>query len=137
MKQIAYRTGYKYQLAEPYVDVVEIRPDHEIGNRFVTLAPDGTLTVRQDYAFDGPSGPTVDTKDFMRGSLVHDAIYQLMREGHLDRNVYREKADSILRRICIEDGMPHWRAEYVYMGVREFGAAAADPSNDNPVIRAP
>ncbi len=31
-----------------------------------------------------PNGPTIETKTFMRASLVHDALYQLMREEHLE-----------------------------------------------------
>jgi len=34
----------------------------------------------------------------MRGSLVHDALYQLMRDGHLDRATHREAADPAASR---------------------------------------
>lgn len=53
----------------------------------------------------------------MRGSLVHDALYQLMRENHLDEDRWRPTADDILRRLCREDGMSAIRAWYVYQGV--------------------
>jgi len=62
----------------------------------------------------------------MRGSLVHDALYQLMREGALPI-VYREEADRLLRRICIEDGMSRLRAAWVLRGVRLGGASSAAP----------
>lgn len=137
MSQISYRAGYKYQLAQTYSVKIDIHPEVEIGNRFVKLAPDGTLTIREDYAFDGPSGPTIDTKDFMRGSLVHDALYQLMREGFLDRGKYRAAADDILKAICIEDGMPYWRASYVWMGVRLGGAKSTSEAGERPVLVAP
>ena len=64
------------------------------------------------YGRDGPSGPTLDTRDFIRGSLVHDALYQLMREGLLDHSIHRE------------DGMTALRAWWVYQGVRLFGNPA-------------
>lgn len=86
---------------------------------------------------DGPSGPTFDTLTFMRGSLVHDALYQLMREGGLDRQMYREAADITLRQICLEDGMNPIRAWWVYQGVRLFGNPSADPANREPIEYAP
>lgn len=137
MNSIAYRSGYRYQLAEDHVEKIDIHPQETIGNRFVKLEADGTLTVRQDYAWDGPSGPTIDTKDFMRGSLVHDALYQIMREGLLDRDKYRAQADQILKDICVEDGMPYWRAAYVWMGVRLGGGKSAQHGGEREVIRAP
>ena len=93
---------------------------------FIGLNPVGMLTVFPHYAFDGPSGPTVDTKTFMRGSLVHDALYQLMREGKLDRK-YRKRADELLREICLEDGMNRFRAWYVYKAVRFAGRWTVKP----------
>ena len=85
-----------------------------------TLTPNGCkLTVNARYAWDGPSGPTFDTKTFMRGSLFHDALCQLIGEGLLDKK-YRKYADQLLRQICLEDGMSKFRAWYVYMAVRAY-----------------
>jgi len=81
------------------------------------------LWVDKRYAWDGPSGPTIDTENFMRGSLVHDALYQLIKEGYLDKKVWRLYADKILRKICLEDGMSKFRAWYVYHSVRWFGGS--------------
>ena len=41
----------------------------------------------------------------MRGALVHDALYQLMRLKQLDYEQYRDRADEVLRDLCKEDGM--------------------------------
>ena len=82
------------------------------------------LKIKNAYAWDGPSGPAIDTKSFMRGSLVHDALYQLMREKHLDRKLWRPYVDKLLRKICLEDGMSKFRAWYVYHGVRLFAASS-------------
>jgi hypothetical protein len=73
----------------------------------------------------------------MRGSLVHDALYQLMRERRLDEETYREPADRLLQKMCKEDGMSAPRAWWVYQAVHFFGQPSADPANDKPVIRAP
>jgi len=137
MKCITYKAGYKYQLKEDYIDTIDIKPGEAIDTEYIALGLDGTLTIRDGYAWDGPSGPTIDTLNFMRGSLVHDALYQLMRERHLDREMYREAADRLLQNICREDGMSELRAWWVYHGVRLGGDPAADPAHDKPLIRAP
>ncbi|MDJ0785551.1 MAG: hypothetical protein QNK05_02015 [Myxococcota bacterium] len=93
---------------------------------WVSLTRSGRLTLKKGYAWDGPSGPTIDTKDFLRGSLVHDACYQLMRERLLPGR-RRKPADVLLWLICLEDGMPKPRADYVYHAVRVFGGRAARP----------
>ncbi len=137
MKGIAYNGGYKYQLKETYSVSIDIKPEAAIDTEYIVLDTEGKLTISEGYAWDGPSGPTIDTLTFMRGSLVHDALYQLMRENHLDHKIYREPADRTLQKICKEDGMWFLRAWWVYHGVRLFADPAADPSDKRPVTRAP
>ena len=130
MKIIKYRDGYKYQLAEEYVYKVGIFPAADIHHEYITLTARGEIVIRKGYAWDGPSGPTFDTKNFMRGSLVHDALYQLIGCGLLPLSD-RAQADAELRRICLEDGMSSARAWLVYKAVRMFGdTAAASPEKE-------
>jgi hypothetical protein len=137
MKSIAYRGGYKYQLQEAYSLEISILPAAAVANDYIALDPQGALRIAKGYAWDGPSGPTLDTRNFMRGSLVHDALYQLMREGLLDHTIHREAADRILQSLCREDGMTALRAWWVYQGVRLFGNPASDPAQLRPVLWAP
>ncbi|TGK30394.1 hypothetical protein EHQ05_05430 [Leptospira yasudae] len=138
MDQIVYRNlkNYKYQLVKSYSYETGIKTNRtvRIGSKnekvFVNMDSDGLLRIEAGYAWDGPSGPTFDTKTFMRGSLLHDALYQLMREEKLDRNEYREVADRLLERICLEDGMNSIRAAYVYRFVRWFGESSAKPKDE-------
>ena len=118
---------YKYQLVNDYSIQIPLRPDIDIEIKFVCLNSDGLLTVKKGYAWDGPSGPTIDTKSFMRGSLIHDALYQLMRTEHLNYRLQRKAADDLLRKICLEDGMFSFRAWYVYKSVRIFAEKNAKP----------
>lgn len=134
---IAYKGGYKFQLKADYVIETELRPTQECELDYVGIRKSGLLVVRSGYAWDGPSGPTIATKTFMRGSLVHDALYQLIREGTLDISVFRDPADKLLQKICLEDGMFAFRAWYVYHGVRLFGNPSADPANRKPIVFAP
>ncbi len=137
MSSIVYRDGYKYQLQATYAIPIDIKPAAPITTPFVQLDSAGNLTILKGYAWDGPSGPTYDTLTFMRGSLVHDALYQLMREGHLDPKIYRDVADQILVRLCREDGMSAFRAWYVYKAVKYFASTAADPADLKSPTNAP
>ena len=132
---IFYKNGYKYQLVKDYSVQVGMLPVLGASSEYIDLSSSGVLTIKRGYAWDGPSGPTVDTRNFMRGSLVHDALYQLMREGMLDIS-WREQADKELQRICREDGMSWLRAQWVYQGVRWGAGFAADPMNRKPVMEA-
>lgn len=131
---IHYREGYKYQLAKSYEVHIDLKPAKPIRTEFIKLTVGGRLTIRQGYAWDGPSGPTIDTKNFMRGSLVHDALYQLIGNGLLDAE-HRKRADEILRDICKEDGMSSVRAWWVYRAVRLAGGKAA--SEPDEIFTAP
>ena len=137
MNRIVYRKlpKYKYQLLEDHKEKIDIQPDADIETAFVKLSQDGSIWIRKAYAWDGPSGPTVDTKTFMRGSLIHDALYQLMRLSMLDSTKHRKQADIILRKICRKDGMMRFRAWYVYRSVRLFGAKSARPRPASPADR--
>lgn len=135
MKKITYRAGYKYLLMKSFSITVDVYPDREIKTPFIDVGTGGILTITAGYAWDGPSGPTVDSKNFMRGSLVHDALYQLMREGHLSASQHRDTADKLLRKLCREDGMTAVRAWWVYQAVKRFGKSSATVVRE--VITAP
>ncbi len=128
--QACYRKlrKYKYQLTEDYTIGIAIE-GHNVDTGFIRLTPSGELTVSARYAWDGPSGPTFDTKTFMRGSLVHDALYQLIRENHLEGE-HRKYADDLLKEICLEDKMSQIRAWYVHLSLRLFGGPAAKNEGD-------
>ena len=136
MTRIAYREGFKYQLAETYRVQVGIRPAHDIITEYVLLGPTGMLTIMRGYAWDGPSGPAMDTKTAMRGSLVHDALYQLIRLGFLS-DADRELADLEYRQICKEDGMWNLRAQYHFAALHLFGGTASLLEAEPEVLYAP
>ncbi len=122
--------GYKYDVQDTVAVDTEIEgiETHIYGYRkpMITLWPSGRLFIFPPYAWDGPSFLAIDTKNAMRGSLVHDALYQLFREGKLDRK-YRKRADELLRDICIEDGMSKVRAKTWYWFVRMLAKKSSMP----------
>ena len=138
-----YTKGYKYQLKEDFeVDLLgdyKWMEDGGIHGQPRSITSKGgfleardmfsygwntTLKIKAGYAWDGPSGPTIDTKDFMIPSLVHDALYQLLRNGFI-APVGRIEADKELKRLCLSCGMPKWRSWYVYRAVRFGGRKGA------------
>ena len=121
---------YKYQLVDEYAVQINIKPSTNLDYSFISLSSEGLLTIKKFYAWDGPSGPTIDTRNIMRGSLVHDALYQLMRLKALDYKIHRKRADEILKEMCLEDGMCSFRAWYVYHAVHIFASKAAQPQDE-------
>ena len=134
---IRYRAGYKYQLANDYSITISIKPKSDIDADFICLDVDGNLLVKKGYAWDGPSGPVIDTEENMRASLVHDSLYQLMRNKYLNARTQRKPADQLFRDLCIEDGVSNWVASAYYKALRKFGKPAASPQNKKIIHRAP
>jgi hypothetical protein len=141
MKCIVYREGYNYRLHEPYRLQTNIRTD-AIYSEHVNLV-DGLLVIQVLYHWDGASGPAKDTDNNMRASLVHDALYGLLREGLLDMK-FRKEADQLFRDIYLEDshGWKKWlgfswiRSRYSYLAVRWRGDEALEAPH-KPVKIAP
>ena len=134
--------GYKYERLETVAVDTKIL-DEAVGFKtYIILWEGGRLFIKKRYVWDGASFLTFDTKSSMRGSLVHDALYQLMREGLLDRK-WRKHADELLRDICIEESKrlnPGWslkaktkraflkqRFNVWYFFVRRFGKKSSMP----------
>ncbi|MCP4103859.1 MAG: hypothetical protein GY750_20940 [Lentisphaerae bacterium] len=78
------------------------------------------MFVKAGYLWDGPSGPTVDSENFMSPSLIHDVLFQCMREGLLSRDHFK-LANKELYYQCRERGMSRFRASYVKKAVDWFG----------------
>ncbi len=127
---IKYRDGYNYQLDEDFEIQTDIYPEKDIATDYATLSRSGVLHIFKGYAWDGPSGPTVDRSSNMRGSLPHDVLYQMIRQGHLPLSV-REKADHLLLKCWIEDGMWEWLAKLEVKMVEDLATGAARPSAEH------
>jgi len=133
---VTYRRGYRYQLVEPYEVLLPIHPPKDMADDYLDLTTEGRLTILKGYAWDGPSGPTIDTTSSIRGSLIHDALYQLMREHKLGPE-YRSVADALLYQYLVDDGMLRARALIWYQAVRWGAGPSARPSGGRPVLMAP
>lgn len=132
---------YKYRLAANYRHMLpEQFQGIKIHNEYFDILA-RELFVNPGYCWDGPSGPTFDTADNLRASLVHDVMYQCIRIGVLDDTFY-SVANKEFYRILREDGMSYFRANYYYLGVKMFGkdwneVEIKREKNDKTVHRAP
>lgn len=99
---VYYRTGYRHQLAEEFEIHRGIFPVKDGGNDYVSLSPDGLLKIQKGYAWDGASGPAINTPSFVRPSLVHDAYCQLWSMGVID-DAGRAMADRLLGEMLRDD----------------------------------
>lgn len=122
--KIHYRKGYKYSLWEPYRVQLTYLRGYAVEHRLFKLEPDGWLTIHEDYPWDGASG-AIDTDTIMRGSLVHDVLFEMLRLGLLPHDPCFNLANMELHQICKEDGMWSLRASYVFGAVSKFGSAYA------------
>ena len=132
---IKYKSGYKYQLVSNFYVNIDITW-YNISTDYIILGDRGVLTILKGYAWDGPSGPTYDSKNSLRASLVHDSLYQCMRLGLLPNSI-RVYADKELNKILREDGMCGIRRWYWLKGVRWFAGSAAIQGNVKPIRTAP
>ena len=113
------KKDWKYRIYED----VEFNLYHDYGrivHPFFQI--DGNhLTVKAGYHWDGASGVAIDTDNFMSPSLIHDVLFQCMREDLMNRDRFKH-ANVELKTQCRERGMSKFRAWYVYKAVAMFGS---------------
>lgn len=113
---------------------------------FLQVHHGGILTVREGYRWDGASNP-IESMQYhnYRSSLIHDALYDLMRMGYLQADHHhlveiagcncldthilwnagdynRAMADLIHFMIAVEDGDPFDEARFDFAILRNHGA---------------
>ena len=68
---------YKYQLTESYKKLIPISypmAGYETKYRWVALR-NSTIFIKKGYCWDGPSGPTIDTENFITESSIETNGY--------------------------------------------------------------
>lgn len=142
---VSYKAGYKYQTVEQVSFFTGITHSEDIKTDYILFKQDGTLIFDKGYAWDGPSGPAVDTPKFIWASLPHDGGYQMIRMQLLSPS-FRAPFDHFMKQLMQYDLaqssflVNRWnrvRAQYAYWAVRRFAMSAADPKNAKKVLRAP
>lgn len=126
-----YRKGYKYQVAEDVLFHTKML-GHNIITKRIELHTNGDLIVREGYACDGPSGPTVDRNENMSAAVLHDALYQLMRMRLLKHLHWRE-ADAEYGKQMKKCGAWGITVKINLLGLKMMGGKYAKPKNRKKV----
>jgi len=146
-----YRSNLKYQLVEDFSIQVPIYLGKTISCNYIQLRGEEgwwmesqrrVLYIEAGYTWDGPSGPVVDVDWLMTPSLVHDALYDLIREGKLGLS-WKEQVDNIFcdlayQRAPVNDEgeVEIWAEsliEGMRLGLRYLADIAASPKGRRPI----
>jgi len=135
-----YTKGYRYQLKEDEAIQTNLYPVDNIFTPHISLFRSGFMYIKAGYAWDGPSGPTIDTDDSMTPSLFHDAAYELIRNQFLPQD-YRLKADEWMFHMMMERRSNNWllrkiqtiRDKVWLESLKDFAGWAASPKNKKKV----
>lgn len=122
-----------YQLAKDYWAQSRLMAGYPAKSKdgLVEQTAEGRMILKAGFRCDGPSGPTVDTEDFMPGAFIHDGGYKLCREGKVKPwTKWRKNYDKTIVAICETKGMGWFRRKYVYFFLRMFAGYAAKPQAD-------
>jgi hypothetical protein len=115
-----YHRKYRYKTLSEYKDYFAALSGVSFVHRYVSCT-NGILKIEENYAWDGATGVIFDSYYLMKASLIHDALYQMMREGLLDRKKYRKVADKIFYSVMKDSKVNPIRRRLLYIGVRLFG----------------
>jgi len=118
------KVQYKYYLEETIEVQTSLRPvQSAIVPGYIFLGLDGKMIIYRRYAWDGATGG-VNFKGNRLAVLVHDAIYQLIREGLIGKSL-KDQSDKDLRDMMIAEGSWKFVANFFYFCVSKFGNAFA------------
>jgi len=117
---LKYISGYKYHLHEDYEHSLSFDTGVRRTLGFIELNGD-RLVLRKGYGWDGASGPVFDTKNVMRATAVHDALYRLIRYELLSETEFKDRSDLEFVQILEEDGVPKLGRYWFYQAVKQFG----------------
>jgi hypothetical protein len=126
MEKIKYKEisigDYHYELTEKYTCKNSLPKNITAKIPGYILIKNGYTTINIKYRWDGATGINriYPNKLVLRASLAHDAGYQCIREGKLDKK-YRSNLDDDLQDDFIEDGMPIGLAQASVLVVRGIG----------------
>ena len=123
---------YKYYLLQDVCVDTKILPAAPlIVTNYINLSTQGLLKINTGYSWNGASG-IPDTEANMFAALVHDALYQLMREynckapgtttiGGIYRKVFRLEADILFRTHYTNNGGCRWWIAIIFCILRKCG----------------
>lgn len=124
------KVQYKYVLGENTTIQLPLSfRGIQADSKYFKLTKEGLLTIYKGYAWNG-ANIIPDTKRNLYPSLVHDCLYQLMREYLIPYTVKRQFiADTIFTSMCRKNGVPEWVCKTYMRALTKFGKKNSDPKN--------
>jgi len=124
--------NYKYKLEEDIAFSTSII-GIEVKTEYIELKSHGVLVIRKGYMWDGVTGlPSFATdamlKHTARGSLLHDAFYQLIRLRLIPAYL-KHKIDLEMKERFTQDGLGKIVASMFYQAVKNFGSQYCKPGD--------
>lgn len=132
MKYSEYK--YKFKVEENFSIELPIKiADFE---QPYATSKNGILEIKKGYAWDGASGPVINTQDTLVASLVHDVLYQAMRLNLIKPNSANRKiADKNFFEILKMHGVNSIRRKVWYFAVRLFGKKSTVKIQENDKVK--
>ena len=132
MKYSEYK--YKFKVEENFSIELPFKiPDFE---HPYASSKDGILSVKKGYAWDGASGPIINTRDTLVASLVHNVLYQAMRLNLIKSSKENRKiADKNFFEILKMNGVNSIRRKVWYFAVRLFGKKSTIKIQENDKVK--
>lgn len=132
MKYSEYK--YKFKVEENFSIELPIKiADFE---HMYASSKNGILEIKKGYAWDGASGPIINTRDTLVASLVHDVLYQAMRLNLIKPNSANRKiADKNFFEILKMNGVNSVRRKVWYFAVRLFGKKSTVKIQENDKVK--
>lgn len=135
MNKLYYAKGYKNQVRkEDFAIDTGIQQEKAIVTEFYSLFPSGLLVAHVGCAWDGSSGPTIDSRKDKIASLVHDIFYWMMQSGELSWE-HKDAADRLYRFLCVAGGMSRFRSWLRYRALRRAGGKFTKLFGDKHRVR--
>ena len=132
MKYSEYK--YKFKVEENFSIELPFKIadfEHEYAS-----SKDSILSIKRGYAWDGASGPIINTRDTLVASLVHDVLYQAMRLNLIKSNSENKKiTDKIFFEILKMHGVNSIRRKVWYFAVKLFGKKSTIKIQDNDKVK--
>lgn len=110
---------YKYMV----IEIFKIKIDFKVENfksKYYEIN-DNILCIKQGYSWDGNLGPLINMSSTMIASLIHDAMYQAIREG---ASIKKNEADMICYNLMLQKSSSYigkLRAKTFFLALKLFG----------------
>jgi hypothetical protein len=119
-RQIAYTKADKFVLGRNEWFDLDFAPMYEVESSYVKFTIDGVLMIKRGFLWSA-NFPAMNTENTKPASLLHDAGYDMIKDGLLPRKPFKDLFDMAMRDVLLECKILDARAWAWYMAVQIGG----------------